>query len=263
MNEIFYNKPTNNNNNGISTKTGKEKKGGMVNVCGIILAGNGPLKSQLYQSPFLKHYITSSIITIMDINYGGKFGFYEAVRKCSNLLKQNELEKENKLIEDIMDLIANDTDDGNGNIVSIGFDETLYAINLNVAKYVVISSGYYKYAIKLMTECKENDTNNIKTMKQVKFAKNDIELKEITKEMLNNDENERNNNSDSIEIESFIRFFDQLCDENNIDLKIIGLHSPLTQQFAKGLSGCVAVLHFAINLNNNHDDDDEEWLSDD
>merc|ERR1712045_206574 len=109
-----------------------------VNVCGIILGGNGPLKSQLYQSPFLKHYISSAIISILDINYGGKFGFYEVIRKSANLLKQNELEGENKLIEDTFDLIEND----NGNVVSIGFDETLYAINLNIVKYIILSSGY-------------------------------------------------------------------------------------------------------------------------
>jgi len=262
MNEIFYNKqPTANNNNGIdegkSMKTGKR---GMVNVCGIILGGNGPLKSQLFQSPFLKHYISSSIIKIIDTNYGGKCGFYEVIRKSANLLKQNELEGENKLIEDTFDLIANDNDNENGNVVSIGFDETLYAINLNIVKYIILSSGYYKYAVKLMGYNDDNDeykeNNNIKVMKQIKFAKHDIELNQISKSMLN-DNNDKNN---SIEIVTFIKFFDKLCIENNIELKLVGLHSPITQQFAKGLSGCIGVLHYAINLQN--DQNDEEWLSD-
>jgi len=269
MNEIFYKNNNNTNNNSKPTlKSIKTDKGnnnnnnnGMVNVCGIILAGNGPLKSQLYQSIELKHYIQKAIINIIDINYGGKFGFHETIRKCSGLLKQNELENENKLIQDTMTLIANDADDNksNGNIVSIGFDETLYAINLNVVKSIILSIGYYKYAIKLMDD---------EEMKQVKFVKNDIELKQVSKALLSSLSDNNNNNNQSISVESFGRYWDNLCDLNNIDLKMIGIHSPLTQQFAKGLSGCVGILHYPLNLqdhmnNDNDNEDGEEWLSDD
>lgn len=284
MNEIFY---RNNGNRDNFDKSIKKDKGiknmnnnnnkerainGMVNVSGIILSGNGPLKSQLYQSPFLKHYISSSIISIVDINYGGKFGFHETIKKCSSLLKQNELESENKLIENLMNLIANDNDNNDGNIISIGFNETLYAIKLAAVKYIVLTSGYYKYAVKLMIDHDDDDDDeqkkdekdkpvvNGKIMKQVRFVKNDIELNEISKIMLSSSLNKDKNVN--IEIESFIRFWDNLCDENNVELNLVGIHSPITSQFAKGLSGCVAVLHYAINLQNNdqYDDDDDEWF---
>ena len=254
MNEIFYknNNMDNIGNNKNKTKSIKTDKGysGMVNVNGIILAGNGPLKLQLYQSPELKHYIQNAIITIVDINYGGKFGFHETIRKCSGLLKQNELEAENVLIQDTMNLIANDNDDNkqNGNVVSIGFDETFYAIKLNVVKTIILSSGYYKYAIKLMTDKGAE-------VKEVKFVKNDIELKEVSKALLSASSDI---NGLNIEIESFGRYWDNLCDLNNIDLKMIGIHSPLTQQFAKGLSGCVGILHYPINLQENKDHDDQD-----
>ena len=140
-----------------------------------------------------------------------------------------------------------------GNIVSIGFDETLYAIKLNVVKTIILSAGYHKYAVKLMVD---KDAQ----VKQVKFVKNDIELKEVSKALLSTSSDM---NGLNIEIESFVRFWDNLCDLNNIDLQMIGIHSPLTQQFAKGLSGCVGILYYPINLQDNDDDDDEEWLSDD
>ena len=249
MNEIFS---TNNNNmNNFENKPNPRKsiktdKKGMVNVSGIILAGNGPLKSSLYQSPFLKHYISAAIITEpVNISYGGKFGFNETIRKCAALLQQNEFEKENELIEDIMNLM-ND----NGDIVSIGFKETLHAIHMDMVKTLILSTQCYKYAIQLIT--------NDEKIKDIQFATNDIELQEISKRML-----ERNNanNSDRIETKGFLRYFDELCAEKNIELQLVGIHSPITQQFAKGLQGCVAILHFPINIKQNEDDDDDdEWF---
>eukprot|EP01084_Bolivina_argentea_P223152 377606_1 len=119
MNDIFSKMSSINGNKINLKKSSKDKKrmNGMINVCGIILAGNGPLKSQLYQSPFLRHYIKSSVLSIEDINYGGKFGFYECIKKCNKLLKMDEFEKENDEIKNINNLIYENT-----NIVSIGFD---------------------------------------------------------------------------------------------------------------------------------------------
>ena len=222
-----------------AAKTGKGSKGGMVSVCGIIFAGNGPLKSQLFQSPFLKHYISSSIISIVDVEYGGKLGFYETVRKCSGLLKQSELENENKLIEGVMNMIVTEHEDyKDGNIVSIGFES-------NMVKMFVLSSGVYRFAIKAMDGG---------VMNSVKFAKNGIDLNAVSSSLLA----QIDGNRQSIEVVPFIRFFDVLCSEHRIELKTVGLHSPITQRFANGLSGCVAVLHFPVNLRN---DEDEEWLS--
>eukprot|EP01084_Bolivina_argentea_P066128 120549_1 len=252
MNEIFSKHSV--SNIGIGINNNKQKKqslhnkskgGGMVNVCGIILSGAGPLKSQLYQSTFLKHYILASIMKIMDVNYGGKFGFNETVRKCANLIQQNEYEIENKLIENIFNLMANDAYD-NGNIVCIGWNEIWKGMQLNVVKYVVITSGYYKFAVKLM--------DNKGVFKGVKFVKNENEVRMVSNHMLCDD------NGDVIKVVSFMKFWDKLCDERNIELNMVGMHSVLTQQFAKGLSGCVAVLHYPIKLEG--EDNDEQYYED-
>ena len=93
MNEIFSNHSV--SNMGIGSNKNKKQRSlklkgnynGMINVCGIILGGNGPLKSELYQSTFLKHYVKAAVMKIIDINYGGKFGFNETIRKCASLIK--------------------------------------------------------------------------------------------------------------------------------------------------------------------------------
>jgi len=223
-----------------------------VNVSGIIFAGNGPLKSQLFQSPFLKHYMKAAVIQIVDINYGGRFGFNEAIGKCANLLKQNELELENKLVEDTMHLMAN----GEANSVCIGFKETLNAMKQSMLKYVVLAVGHYQYALKLVSKDGE--------VKQVKFAKNEIERKEMAKSMLAASQSQ----TMMIEMEGFVKFWDRMCDENHVELKTVGIHSPITQQFAAGLSGCLGVLHYAMPINDggvdddDDDDDDDEWEDD-
>jgi len=206
-------------------------KKSIVSVSGIIISGSGELKTQLFKSPFLSSLIFSSIICVIDTDYGGKFGFNQSIKKCANLMKRHEFENEDKLIENAMKLMANDDE---LKTVSIGFDETLSAIKSRIAKRVILCSENYQYAIKAIGQ---NDE-----IKIVKFAKNEIEKREKLKAML------FENESDSIETESFVGFFSKLCNENKIELKLVGNHSPITHEFAKGLSGCIAILHYAVNI---------------
>merc|ERR1719361_147332 len=61
---------------------------------------------------------------------------------------------------------------------------------------------------------------------------------------------------DKVETESFVGFFSKLCDKNKVDLKLIGNHSPITHSFAKGLSGCIAILHYAVNIDEMESDNE-------
>ena len=51
---------------------------------GIILAGNGNMKTKLYKSTFLKNNIKSLIVKIIDTNYGGQDGANELLQKFKN-----------------------------------------------------------------------------------------------------------------------------------------------------------------------------------
>merc|ERR1712154_273218 len=129
-----------------------------------------------------------------------------------------------------------------GKTVAIGFDETLKAVKSRVAKQVILSRGNYQFAI-----------SAIGKNEQVRFAKNEIEKLEISKSMMLQ--------FDKIETESFVGFFSKLCEENKVELKLIGNHSPITHSFARGLSGCIVILHYAVNIDE-MDGDDEQFQND-
>eukprot|EP01084_Bolivina_argentea_P032214 59586_1 len=89
-------------------------------------------------------------------------------------------------------------------------------------------------------------------------GENDIELKEIKDSLLNDGDNNK-----SVQVCGFIKYFDKLCTLNGAELRTVGIHSPITEQFAKGLSGIVGVLHYPINFRGDQFVDDIEWESDD
>jgi len=211
-------------------------KKGSVSVSGIIISGAGELKARMAKSPFLSHLVKASVLCVVDVDSGGKLGFNQTIKKCADMMKRQEFENEDKVIEAAMRLMA---DDGDSKTVAIGFDETLKAIRSRVAKQVILSRGNYQFAIKAIGK-----------NEQVKFAKNEIEKLEISKAMMLQ--------FDKVETESFVGFFSKLCDENKVELKLIGNHSPITHSFAKGLSGCIAILHYAVNIDEMDDEFENE-----
>lgn len=142
-----------------------------VKVRGIVLSGNGPLKIQLHKSPFLHARIVSSILCVVQTDYGGQMGFNQTITKCAALMERQEFENEDKLIQDAERLMRNED-----HIVAIGFDETLLAIELNVAKRVILCSQVCKFAVQ--------SVGSKGKIKQVQFAKNEIEKLAKSKEML-------------------------------------------------------------------------------
>jgi len=213
-----------------------------VSVSGIIISGAGELKSRVAKSPFLSHLIKASVLCVVEVDYGGKHGFNQTIKKCADMMKRQEFENEDKVIEDAMRQMADDGDlDDDLKTVTIGFNETLKAIRSRVAKQVILSRGNYQFAIQ-----------GIGKNEQVKFAKNEIEKLEISKSMMLQ--------FDKIETESFVGFFSKLCEENKVELKLIGNHSPITHSFARGLSGCIAILHYAVNIDEM--DCDEQFEND-
>ena len=207
-------------------------------MSGIILSGPGELKSRLQKSPFLSRLVAKAVLCVVETDYGGEFGFKQTVKKCADVMKRHEFENEDALVEEAMKLMASD---GEAKIVAIGFDEVLSAIEQRLAKRVILSAGKFEFAIRAIGKNGKR--------KAVKFAKNEIEKREKMKAMLAAAASEESKEGElAIECESFVAFFSRLCDEGNVELKLIGNHSQVTHEFAKGLGGCVAILHYAVKI---------------
>jgi len=69
-----------------------------VNVAGLILAGLADFKTELAQSDMLDPRLTTKIIKIVDVSYGGDNGFNQAIELSAEVLQDVKFIQEKKLI---------------------------------------------------------------------------------------------------------------------------------------------------------------------
>lgn len=209
--------------NCLSKKTKKE-------MSGIFIGGNGPLKYQLSSSPFLKTCVKDAILCVMDTFYGGQMGFEECVRNSSSVLQSKHMLEENEVIEGLMEEISE-----HPKMFAIGFSEVLKAIEMKAVSEVTFAHGYHRF---MVVEEGKNEMH---------FVQNRMQAENICNAMKNGS------------ISNLSAFVSRLCFENKLELKVVGVHSPIINQFAKGFQSCVAKLYFVINYDFD-EDDEENWM---
>lgn len=75
------------------------------NIKGIILGGPGPLKHEFYEGNFLTGDIKKKIIAIKDLSYTEEFGLQELVDRSQDVLANEEIAAEKKLVNDFLQLL--------------------------------------------------------------------------------------------------------------------------------------------------------------
>ena len=135
--------------------------------------------------------------------------------------------REAALIHKVMALMTE-----NGNIVSIGFNETLKCLKLRMLKYIVLSALKYRFVVQL---CDNNINNNVR----IEFIQNEMELNILKKKHKTTRMN--------LKTISFISYFHSLCVQYNAELKLVNASCQVTQKFDNDF-GCIGVLHYAMDM---------------
>ncbi|KAG8532127.1 uncharacterized protein KY384_003766 [Bacidia gigantensis] len=119
-----------------------------VNVAGLILAGSADFKNDLNQSDMFDNRLSSKVIKVVDVSYGGENGFNQAIELASETLSNVKFIQEKKLIGKYFDEIS--VDSGK---VCYGVDDTIKALegsavevlivyeNLEITRWVLRTSG--------------------------------------------------------------------------------------------------------------------------
>ena len=81
----------------------------MPNVSGVIFAGSADFKDVLAETDLLDPRIKKIILKQVDIAYGMEQGLQQAIEASTDILKDNKLLKEVKLIKEFLENIAKDT----------------------------------------------------------------------------------------------------------------------------------------------------------
>jgi peptide chain release factor subunit 1 len=77
-------------------------------VKGILVGGPGRTKNDFVEGNFITNEVKKKIIAIKDLSYTGEFGFQELVEKCEDVLAEEEIAEEKKLMNKFFETLAKD-----------------------------------------------------------------------------------------------------------------------------------------------------------
>jgi len=112
----------------------KEKFLGDKNLKGIIVGGPGPTKYDFIDSGSITTEVKNKIIAIKDLSYTGEFGLEELLEKSQDVLAEEEVIEEKKIVKKFFELLS--TKPG---MVSYGEDEVMKNLKMGTVDTLLIS----------------------------------------------------------------------------------------------------------------------------
>ena len=105
-------------------------------VIGIIVSGSGPIKEMFMKEDYLHADVKKKVIGIIDTSYTGEFGLQETIEKSDTLLKEEEVTKEKKLLQDFF----NELQKPHGR-VSYGIHEVVKSTEAGAVDRIIVSEA--------------------------------------------------------------------------------------------------------------------------
>ncbi|MBN2457629.1 peptide chain release factor aRF-1 [Candidatus Woesearchaeota archaeon] len=104
------------------------------NLKGIIVGGPGPTKYDFVDGNFITNELKKKIIGIKDISYTGQFGLQELLERSDDLLAEEEVINEKKIMNRFFDTLAKKP-----GMVSYGYDEVKKNLENGTVEVVLVS----------------------------------------------------------------------------------------------------------------------------
>lgn len=101
---------------------------------GVIVGGPGPTKEEFVSKGYINRQIADKIIAIKDISYTGEFGLKELVDKSQDVLAQEVIANEKKIMEKFFELLAKQP-----NKVTYGLEQVKKALEMGAVETLLIS----------------------------------------------------------------------------------------------------------------------------
>ncbi|MBS3163736.1 peptide chain release factor aRF-1 [Candidatus Woesearchaeota archaeon] len=110
---------------------------GKSEIKGILIGGPGPTKEDFINGAYLNNEIKQKIIGIKDISYTGEFGLHELVDKSHDLLAEEEISIEKKLVQRFFEMLAKEEEK-----TTYGYQETKKALAMGAVNILLISDNF-------------------------------------------------------------------------------------------------------------------------
>ncbi len=106
----------------------------MDGLKGIIVGGPGPTKYDLVEGDFITNEVKKKIIAIKDLSYTGEFGLEELLEKSLDVLAQEDVTEEKKIVGRFLETLATKQ-----NMVSYGEVDVMNKLKMGVVDTLLLS----------------------------------------------------------------------------------------------------------------------------
>ena len=108
----------------------------MKELKGIIVGGPGPTKHDFVDGNFITDQVKKKIIAVKDIGYTGDFGIEELVNKSQDILANEEVAYEKKIMTEFFNRLSKDS-----GIVSYGEKEVMNSLKMGAVDKLLLSES--------------------------------------------------------------------------------------------------------------------------
>jgi peptide chain release factor subunit 1 len=108
----------------------------MEGLKGILVGGPGPTKYELVEGSFITNDVKKKILAVKDIAYTDEFGLQELVDRCQDVLAQEEIAGEKKIMLRFFELLAT-----KGEMVTYGESQTRKALEMGAVDTLLLSDS--------------------------------------------------------------------------------------------------------------------------
>ncbi len=147
---------------------------GNKNLKGIIVGGPGPTKHEFVEGDFITNEVKKKIIAIKDLSYTGEFGLQELLDKSQDVLAQEEVAGEKKIMNQFLNLLSKKPGK-----VTYGEKEVMEKLKMGAVEILLLSESLDEKTIENFEE-KAKEFSSIVKIISIE-TREGVQLKEIGK----------------------------------------------------------------------------------
>ena len=106
----------------------------MEGLKGIIVGGPGPTKYDLVEGDFITNEVKKKIIAIKDLSYTGDFGLEELLEKSNDVLAQEDVIEEKKIVGRFLEMLATKQ-----SMTAYGENEVMEKLKMGIVDILLLS----------------------------------------------------------------------------------------------------------------------------
>ncbi len=129
----------------------------MEGLKGIIVGGPGPTKYDLIEGDFITNEVKKKIIAIKDLGYTGEFGLEELLEKSQDVLAQEDVMEEKKIVSKFLEILATKQ-----NMVAYGEADVMNKLKMGVVDILLLSEDLPEEKIEEFEKSAQPVGTNIK-----------------------------------------------------------------------------------------------------